>query len=136
MMFLRRQEKIRLYCSNTIFLEVFHIWTEDIITEKDVVELLQYIESYLFRRIICDLPTNALNKIFIVLDRDITALDGSKQQYVEKLKYILENKKERTQFPTDTMFLECLTVKNIYAMSNKSKQYILERLENGNHFRK
>ena len=59
--------------------------------------------------------------------------DGSKQQYVEKLKYILENKKERTQFPTDTMFLECLTVKNIYAMSNKSKQYILERLENGNH---
>ena len=31
------------------------------------------------------------------------------------------------------MFLECLTVKNIYAMSNKSKQYILERLENGNH---
>ncbi len=91
-------EKIRLYCSNTIFLEVFHIWTEDIITEKDVVELLQYIESYLFRRIICDFPTNALNKIFIVLDRDITALDGSKQQYVEKLKYILENKKKEHNF--------------------------------------
>jgi uncharacterized protein with ParB-like and HNH nuclease domain len=130
---LRRWKKLDFTVAIPFFLEVFHIWTEDIITEKDVVELLQYIESYLFRRIICDLPTNALNKIFIVLDRDITALDGSKQQYVEKLKYILENKKERTQFPTDTMFLECLTVKNIYAMSNKSKQYILERLENGNH---
>ena len=130
---LRRWKKLDFTVAIPFFLEVFHIWTEDIITEAEVVELLQYIESYLFRRMICDLPTNALNKIFIALDKEITALDGSKQQYVEKLKYILENKKERTQFPTDAMFLECLTVKNIYAMSNKSKQYILERLENGNH---
>ncbi len=129
---LKRWKKLDFSVTIPFFLEVFHIWREKILTELEVVELLQYIENYLFRRMICDFPTNALNKVFIILDKEITALDGTQEQYVEKLKYILENKKERTQFPSDEMFLDCLSNRNIYAMSSKVKQYILERLENGN----
>lgn len=130
---LKRWKKLDFSVVIPFFLEVFHIWTEKNLTELEVVEILQYIENYLFRRMICDFPTNALNKVFIILNREIMSLDGTTQQYVEKLKYILENKKDRTQFPSNTMFLECLTNKNIYAMSSKAKQYIFERLENGNH---
>lgn len=130
---LKRWKKLDFSVTIPFFLEVFHVWLEKNLTETEVVELLQYIENYLFRRMICDFPTNALNKVFIILDKEITALDGMREQYVEKLKYILENKKERTQFPSDEMFLECFSNRNIYAMSSKVKQYILERLENGNH---
>lgn len=130
---LKRWRKLDFSVAIPFFLEVFHIWMEKNLTESEVAELLQYIENYLFRRMICDFPTNALNKVFIVLNREIISLDGTTQHYVEKLKYILENKKDRTQFPSDTMFLECFTIKNIYAMSSKAKQYIFERLENGNH---
>ncbi|MEY8320902.1 DUF262 domain-containing protein [Lachnospiraceae bacterium 46-61] len=127
-----RWKKLDFSVSIPFLLEIFDIWTQNILTDKEVIQILEYIESYLFRRMICDLPTNALNKVFISLDKEITRLDGTKKQYVQKLKYILENKKERMQFPPDAMFLECLTTKNIYAMSSKIKQYILERLENEN----
>ena len=129
---LTRWKKLDFSVSIPFLLEIFDIWTQNILTDKEVIEILEYIESYLFRRMICDLPTNALNKIFISLDKEIVRLDGTRKQYVKKLKYIFENKKEKMQFPSDTMFLECLTTKNIYAMSSKAKQYILERLENGN----
>lgn len=129
---LTRWKKLDFSVSIPFLLEIFDIWTQNILTDKEVIEILEYIESYLFRRMICDLPTNALNKVFISLDKEIVRLDGTREQYVKKLKYIFENKKEKMQFPSDTIFLECLTTKNIYAMSNKAKQYILERLENGN----
>ena len=129
---LTRWKKLDFSVSIPFLLEIFDIWTQNILTDKEVIEILEYIESYLFRRMICDLPTNALNKVFISLDKEIVRLDGTREQYAKKLKYIFENKKEKMQFPSDTMFLECLTTKNIYAMSSKAKQYILERLENGN----
>ena len=66
---LTRWKKLDFSVSIPFLLEIFDIWTQNILTDKEVIEILEYIESYLFRRMICDLPTNALNKIFISLDR-------------------------------------------------------------------
>lgn len=87
-------------------------------------------ENYLFRRTICDLPTNALNKIFSTLHREITRYEGNDEGYVEKFKYALLSKKDRARFPDDDEFAERFTERQIYQMNSKNKIYIMERLEN------
>ena len=87
-------------------------------------------ENYLFRRTMCDLPTNALNKIFLMLHREIVRYDGTEDNYVEKLKYALLSKKERARFPDDEEFKAAFVERPVYLMNSKNKIYILERFEN------
>lgn len=47
-----------------------------------VTEIFLTIENYLFRRTMCDLPTNALNKIFLMLHREIVRYDGTEDKDV------------------------------------------------------
>ena len=69
-------------------------------------DMIKTTENYLFRRTICDLPTNALNKIFLMLHKDVMRYDGTDDNYVAKLKYALLAKKERARFPDDAEFAE------------------------------
>ena len=47
------------------------------------------------------MPTSALNKIFLMLYREIMHYDGTEADYVEKFKYALLSKKKRARFPDD-----------------------------------
>jgi len=111
-------------------LEVLRLWEGGILSADELHEIFKTTESYIFRRMICDLPTNALNKIFLLLHREIIRMDGSEDQYVEKFKYSLLNKKDRGRFPSDAEFAECIVTRNIYGMNSKNKLYLFERLEN------
>ena len=116
---------IRPYC-----LEVLRLGDEKIISEKDILEIFETIESYIFRRIICDIPTNALNKIFIALHNEIEHYDGTYDDYVSKMKYALISKKESGKFPDNPEFKNSFENKNIYNMQAKNKKYYFERMEN------
>lgn len=125
----------RLNCLETtvtrpFFLEVLRLYDENQINLNEVAEAFSITESYLFRRTICDLPTNALNKIFLLLNREIMRYDGTDSNYIEKLKFALLSKKDRARFPNDDDFSLMFTEKPIYQMNSKNKIYILERLEN------
>ena len=78
----------------------------------------------------CDLPTNALNKIFLMLHHEIVRYDGTDDNYVEKFKYTLLSKKERARFPDDEEFAQAFADRPVYLMNSKNKIYILERIEN------
>ena len=112
------------------FLEVLRIYDENKLDMSQVAEIFLITENYLFRRTICDLPTNALNKIFLMLHREITRYEGNEEGYVEKFKYALLSKKERARFPDDFEFSERFTERQVYQMNRKNKIYIMERLEN------
>ena len=84
----------------------------------------------MFRRLICDLPTNALNKIYLMLHKEIIRYDGSVEQYFEKFKYAMLSKKERVRFPDDEEFAAAFASKPMYLMNSKNKHYLFERLEN------
>lgn len=111
-------------------LEVLRLFESGVLSADELVEIFQFTESYLFRRTICDLPTNALNKIFLLLHREIVRMDGSEENYAEKFKYVLLSKKERARYPSDEEFTECMSTRNIYGMNPKNKLYLFERLEN------
>lgn len=111
-------------------LEVFRLREEGSLTWKDVEYVFRIIESYLIRRNICEVPTNALNKIFLTLHREIIKYDGTARDYVEKMKYTLSIKRESGRYPKDEEFIPALSDKNVYGMASKYRTYMLERYEN------
>ena len=128
--FIKRLNRLEISVMRPFLLEIFNLNYENKLTDTDMLMIFEIIESYIFRRSICDLPTNALNKIFLTLNKEILKLDNTIKDYVEKLKYILNNKKEKAHFPTDVEFVDSITHKNIYCLSSKTKSYLFERLEN------
>jgi len=111
-------------------LEVLRLNSEKKLNMDEVAEVFLITENYLFRRTICDLPTNGLNKIFLLLHKEIVRYDGTEENYVEKFKYALLSKKERTRFPNDDEFIEAFAMRQVYLMNSKNKIYILEKFEN------
>ncbi len=125
-----RLNRLETTVTRPFFLEVLRMYDENKLTLEQVTEIFLIAENYVFRRSICDLPSNALNKIFLFLHREIIRYDGTEENYVEKLKYVLLSKKERARLPDDDEFSTNFTSRPVYLMNSKNKIYILERLEN------
>ena len=125
-----RLNRLETTVTRPFFLEVLRLNNEGVLGIDDVVEVFFATENYLFRRTICELPTNQLNKIFLLLHKEVMRYDGTTDLYVDKLKYALLSKRERARFPDDAEFAEAFSNKPIYQMNVKNKIYILERFEN------
>lgn len=125
-----RLKRLGITVMRPFFMEVFRLYKEKTLQLEELREIFLYTENYLFRRGICDLPTNALNKIFLTLHREIIRYDGSENDYVNKFKYALLAKNDRGRFPRDDEFVAAMSAKPIYLMNQKNKIYILERFEN------
>lgn len=115
------------------FLMAFLVYAkENQIDEKEIYTVLSCVETFIFRRLMCDLPTNALNKIFATLHTSVLKNKKESDTYSSVMIYLLESKRLSSAFPKDEEFINGLTTKNIYSMRGKYRQYIFERLENGN----
>lgn len=114
------------------YLMAFLVYAEENQLPMDEIEtVLGLIEDTIFRRFICDLPANSLNKIFAVLHKQVIKLKRETDSYSSVLIYILLNRRTAVLFPNDEEFISSFSTKNIYVTRGKSKQYLFERLENG-----
>lgn len=97
--------------------------------DDDMAKVLHSVEIYIFRRWVCNVPTNALNKVFETLHGDV--LRGMKQGggYFDVLNYILLHKEGAGRLPEDSEFLTEMENRNFYNIQNK-KKYLYDRLEN------
>lgn len=122
--------KLEVTVSYPFLLSIFDDFYNNIIDKDQLVEILKIVESYVMRRIICKAPTNALNKVFMNLSKEIKKIPNYKEHYVDIFKYVLLNKKSSQRFPNEeefkVKFLEC----DIYSWKSKNKVYLLEQLEN------
>ena len=125
-----RLNRLETTVTRPFFMEVLRMQEEGHLDLIQVREIFLMAENYLFRRSICDLPTNVLNKIFLLLHREIIRYDGTDADYVAKLGYALLSKKDRSRLPDDTEFVEAFSTRAVYSMNGKNKIYILERFEN------
>ena len=127
-----RLNRLETTVTRPFFLEVLRMMVKGSpsLPLHEVREIFLLTENYLFRRSICDLPTNSLNKIFLMLHREIIRFDGTEKDYLEKFKYALLSKTERGRFPNNDEFAEFMGTRQIYLMNIKNKAYILERFEN------
>lgn len=81
------------------------------------------IESYVFRRAICGIPTNSMNKTFASLSREI-----DKNNYLESVANAFVSMKSYKRFPDNEEFKRELVVKDIYNFGRC--KYLLRKLEN------
>jgi uncharacterized protein with ParB-like and HNH nuclease domain len=121
--------KLDMTVAYPFLLEVFSdYYKEKIISDDNLYELLMTIESFLVRRLVCDVPTNVLNKLFMTLGRDIKYFNDYKENYIEILKYIFSQKRGSQRFPGDEEMREKMVLKDFYNIKNNL--HIFERLEN------
>ena len=125
-----RLNRLESTVTRPFFLEVLRLANENKLTYEDTTSIFLITENYLFRRTMCELPTNALNKIFLMLHNEIIRYDGTEDNYSEKFKFALLAKHERARFPSDQEFAEAIQTRQVYQMTAKNKLYILERFEN------
>ena len=74
---INRLNRLETTVTRPFFLEVLRLNNEGKLDISQVTDIFLITENYLFRRTICDLPTNALNKIFLKLHREIIRYDGT-----------------------------------------------------------
>lgn len=104
-------------------LNVYHDYHKNIITKDDVHQIIQLIESYVFRRAVCDVRTNSLNKTFATLYKSF-----KKDNYLKNLQIYLMSLKSYRRFPDDKEFKSCLMERDMYNLSRCN--YLLRKLEN------
>lgn len=88
-------------------------------------EFLKIILSYVFRRAICGIPTNSLNKTFLMLCRDVETDD-----FINIIIRRLMKWRNYRRFPKDAEFIEAFQTKDVYSFRNC--KYLLESIENHN----
>jgi hypothetical protein len=64
---LKRINKLEIIVMYPFLLELYEDKNNLNISDGTFAEILLLLESYVFRRFICEVPTNALNKIFMLL---------------------------------------------------------------------
>lgn len=127
---LYRMSRLDIGVTRPFLMEVLRLNQDGKLSSQDVLTVFLTTEDYLFRRNICEVPTNALNKIFLMLNKEILRYDGTTENYIEKFVYALLSKRESGRFPDDEEFSTALAAKQVYSMRGKYKAYLFERLEN------
>jgi len=116
---------LKVDVSYPFLLEVYEDYMQEKITKEEFMQILKYIESYVFRRAICGIPTNSLNKTFANLYKEI-----KQENYLESFKAALLLKDSYRRFPKDEEFKEQLLIKDVYNF--RSRNYLLRKFENHN----
>ncbi len=116
------------------FMAFFDYARNNNLSENEIYRVIDIIEAYWARRIICNLPSNALNKVFSTLHRDIlNHIDKSgieHPSYVDVLIYVLLKKGRSSVFPNDEEVKADFATRQVYKMPTNARMFILERMEN------
>ncbi len=106
-----------------LLLELYDDYSSGRLSCEDLVEAVRLVESYVFRRAVCAIPTNSLNKTFATFGRSLM-----KDRYLESiLAHFLQLPSYR-RFPRDEEFQREIKVRDLYNF--RSRSYWLRRLEN------
>lgn len=106
-------------------LEVYEDYAKKLLTQSDFISILRLVESYVFRRAICGIPTSSMNKTFAALSREI-----DRDNYLRSVQVAFVCKDAYKRFPNNEEFRRQFVVKDIYNFRNRN--YLLRKLENHN----
>lgn len=104
-------------------LELYHDYSNGMLSKTDFAAIVRMIESYVFRRAICTIPTNSMNKTFATFTKAIR-----KDRYLESIQAHFLLLPSYRRFPTDEEFHRDLQTRDLYNF--RSRSYWLRRLEN------
>lgn len=106
-------------------LELYHDYSQNRLTAQDLLDAVRLVEAYVFRRAVCSIPTNSLNKTFSTFGRAL-----NKDRYLESIKVHFLTLPSYRRFPDDEEFKRELSRRDLYNFPRRS--YWLRRIENHN----
>ena len=104
-------------------MEVYSDFESGALSEKEFMEAIQLVESYVFRRSICQIPTNSMNKTFAEFMRHV-----DKSDYMNSIKGHFFQLPSYRRFPTDEEFSLAFTQRDVYNFH--SRMYMFRKFEN------
>lgn len=104
-------------------LELYQDYDKEILSVEDFEQAIRLIESYVFRRAICAIPTNSLNKTFSTFTKSL-----KKDRYLESIKAHFLKLPSYRRFPKDEEFQRDIQTRDLYNF--RSRSFWLRRLEN------
>jgi uncharacterized protein with ParB-like and HNH nuclease domain len=75
---------LKVDVSYPFLLQIYEDYNQGKVTKEEFIQILKHIENYVFRRAICGIPTNSLNKTFANLYKEI-----KHENYLESFKVSL-----------------------------------------------
>ena len=104
-------------------LELYHDYKADTLSKADLLASVRLIEAYVFRRAICAIPTNSMNKTFATFTKAL-----KKDRYFESIQAHFIKLPSYRRFPSDDEFRRDLHTRDLYNF--RSRSYWLRRFEN------
>lgn len=104
-------------------LELYQDYAVGLLSNDDLCQAARLVESYVFRRAVCSIPTNSMNKTFATFSRVL-----EKDRYLESIQAHFLMLPSYRRFPIDEEFKRDIQVKDLYNF--RSRSYWLRRLEN------
>lgn len=117
---------------NPLLLSLYDDYDQGAFDNEGFLHMLNLIESYVFRRSICDVATNSLNKFLPSVIAKLNKVQDEGGDYVEALEafLFLESGTAR-RFPDNAEFFNALTTRDAYHY--RRALYLLANLENMHH---
>ena len=119
----RDLHELRVDVAYPLLLQMYWDYDEGRLPHDDFVAAVRLVESYVFRRAVCSIPTNSLNKTFATIGAGL-----DKACYLESLERELMGFRSYRRFPRDEEFIKDLKVRDLYNFPRRS--YWLRRIEN------
>ena len=104
-------------------LEMYHDYKADMLSKADLLAAVRLVEAYVFRRAICAIPTNSMNKTFATFTKAL-----KKDRYFESIQAHFLGLPSYRRFPSNDEFRRDLQTRDLYNF--RSRSYWLRRLEN------
>ncbi len=115
--------ELKVEVAYPLLLELYHDYQNQILAKDELIQAARLIESYVFRRAVCSIPTNSMNRTFARFGRDL-----KKDRYFESLQAHFVLLPSYRRFPNDEEFKRELKIKDLYNF--RSCSYWLRRMEN------
>lgn len=106
-----------------LLMEYYDDYRDDLINKNEFIKALLLVESYVFRRAVCEIPTNSLVQTFATFGNKL-----KKDRYMESMYGTFLSLSSYRRFPKDDEFKRRLKVRNLYSFNRRS--YWLRRFEN------
>ncbi len=114
---------LRVEVAYPMLLELYKDYSNSLLSAEELLEIVRTIESYVFRRVICGIPTNSLNKTFAGFMKSV-----QKDKYLESVKAEFLLLSSYRRFPSDAEMRREMLIKDVYNF--RSRNYLLRKLEN------
>ena len=107
-----------------VLLHFYEGYTQKEIKKADVIKSFRLIESYIFRRVICGVPTASMNRIFASIAGKLSSKYDDPKVLSESFSFM----QGTHRFPSEDEFKRGFLIKDVYSLRNC--KYLLGKLEN------